>query len=238
MKLGRAYEVLKDESKRREYDLIYPTIKESYSPPQPTRTYRPAPTPAPSSGELSDESQVAAIRESKQKRDERWWAKKSAFESSILELEKDIQQLGQEIEDLNGIIPAAEAANRAKRNNWGSRLLPPIRKTAEDKDRERQERKIEIDMKERQLRLKKKDLKKTEFLFRRAKEEGEEADLVDHMKMRVLQDRIWDRETRERQERVRVLQERIWARETRERQERVRMEEEKIRKQQQEQREK
>jgi len=104
----------------------------------------------------------------------------------------------------------------AQKNSWGTWLLSPIYKKAEDseeekarKDRERQERRIEKDMKERRLGLKKADLKKEESLLRKAKEEVDAADLVDNGKIRVIQDRIRARETRERQERDRVERERI-----------------------------
>ncbi|KAF7507079.1 hypothetical protein GJ744_010892 [Endocarpon pusillum] len=226
--LGRAYETLKDESKRQAYDLIYPSITRSRPSPQPTQTPRPPPASTPPSEAPSEAAQIAALQKSKQERGARWWTKKSAFDSSIFELQRDIRRLEQEIKNLDSIV-AAEAAEEAQRNSWGTWLLSPIYKKAEDseeekarKDRERQERRIEKDMKERRLGLKKADLMKEESLLRKAKEEVDAADLVDNGKIRMIQARIWARETWERQERERVERERIA----------------KIRKQKQEQREK
>lgn len=92
--------------------------------------------------------------------------KKNAFESLIFELQRDIHRLEQAIDDLNSIV-AAEAAEVANKNSWGTWLLLPIYKKAEDseeekarKDRKKQERRIEKDMKERRLALKKGDLEK------------------------------------------------------------------------------
>lgn len=66
----------------------------------------------------------------------------------------------QEIKNLDSIV-AAEAAAEAQKNSWGTWLLSPIYKTVEDteeekehKDRERQVRKGEKDMKERRLGVK------------------------------------------------------------------------------------
>ena len=121
-------------------------------------------------------------------------------------MKSNIRRLEQEIKTLNSIVTAA-AATEAQNNSWGTWLLSPIYKKKEDseeekecKDRKRQERRIEKDMKERRLDLKKEDLKKEESLLRKAKEEVEAADLVDNRKMQVIQNRIRARETRERQE--------------------------------------
>ncbi|KAH8601090.1 hypothetical protein B0O99DRAFT_589170 [Bisporella sp. PMI_857] len=213
--LGRAYETLKDESKRRAYDLIYPSITQSHPSSQTTHTPRPPPASTSHSGALSEAAQIAALQKSKQERSARWWPKKNAFDSSIFELQRDIRRLEQEIKNLDSIV-AAEAYEEAQKNSWGTWLLSSIYKKAEDseeekarKERERQERRIEKDMKERRLGPKKADLKKEEILFRKAKEEVDAADLLDNEKIRVIQDRICVRETWERQERERVERERI-----------------------------
>jgi hypothetical protein len=228
LKLGRAYETLKDESRRRAYDLIYPSITRSRPSPQTTQTPRPPPASTPQSGALSEAAQIASLQKSKQERGARWLTKKNAFDSLIFELQRDIRRLEQEIKNLDSIV-AAEAAKEAKKNSWGTWLLSPIYKKAEDseeekarKERERQERRIEKDMKERRLELKMADLKKEESLLAKAKEEVDAADLVDNGKIRVIQNGIWARETQERQERERAERERIA----------------RIRKQEQEQREK
>jgi hypothetical protein len=219
LKLGRAYETLKDERKREAYDLIYPNITRSHPSPQTTQTPRPPAASTPQSGALSEAVQIAAIQKSKQERRSRWWVKKNSFDSTIFELQRVVWRLEQEIRNLNSII-ASEAAIEAQKNSWGAWLLSPIYKKAEDteeekarKDRERQERKIEKDMKERRLELRKADLKKEESLLRNEKEETDTADLIDNRKIQAIQDRIWARERRETQEKERVQREktaRIW----------------------------
>ena len=244
MKLARAYETLKDESKRRAYDLIYPSIRRSRPT---TQTPRPPPASPPQPEALSEAAQIAALEKSKQERGARWWTKKNAFDSSIFELQRGIRRLEQDIKILDSIV-AAEAAKEAQKNSWGTWLLSPITKKVEEseeekerKDRERQERRIEKDMKERRLESKKADLKKEESLLGKAKEEVDAADLVDDGKIRLIQNRKRAREYMERQERERKERERL-ARIRKQQQEqqekRDREAAEALRKQQQEQQEK
>jgi hypothetical protein len=206
---------LKDESKRRAYDLIYPSITRSRPYPQNTQTPYPPPASTPQPEALSEAAQIAALQKSKQERGARLRTKKNAFDFSIFELQRGIRRLEQEIKNLDSIL-AAEAAIEAQKNSWGTWLLSPIYKKAEDseeekarKDIERQERRIEKDMKERRLELKKANLKTEENLLRKAKEEADAADLDDNEKIRVIQARIWAREHRERQEREKVERERM-----------------------------
>jgi len=196
---------LRDKSKRQTYDLIYHLITQIPRPP-------PASTPQPRA--LNEAAQIAALQKSKQERGARWPIKKNAFNSSILELERGIRYLEQEIKNLKSIV-AAEAAIEAQKNSWTTWLLSPISKKLEEteeekvyKDRKRQERRIEKDMKERRLVLKKADLKKEANLLRKAKEEINAADLCDDEKIRVIQARICARESLERQEREKVETER------------------------------
>lgn len=219
LKLGEAYETLKDESKRRAYDLIYPSITKSRSFFQTTQKPRAPPTSTTRSGVLSHKAEIAALQRLKQERSTRWRTKKNAFDSSIFEEQRFIQRLEQEIRNLDSIL-AAEAAEEAQKRSWGTWLLSSIYKKVEDseeekayKDRKRQERRIEKDMKERRLELKKGELKKEESLLTKAKEEVDAADLVDDWKIRVIQDKIRAIETWERQERERAERERtasIW----------------------------
>ncbi|CZT08781.1 uncharacterized protein RAG0_13761 [Rhynchosporium agropyri] len=180
----------RDESQHRNYDLIYPSITRTRPSPQATQTSRP-PASTSQSGALSEAAQIAALRKAKQERGVRWWIRRNVFDSSIFELQR-----------------------------LGAWLLSPLYKRAEDskeekarKDRRRQERRFEKDMKERRLGPKKMDLKKGEDLFRKAKENVDAADLVDNGMIRVIEDKIRIRETRERQEREGVEREkaaRIW----------------------------
>ncbi|KAI4220508.1 MAG: hypothetical protein L6R40_008674, partial [Gallowayella cf. fulva] len=107
------------------------------------------------------------------------------------------------------------------------------------KDRRRQERRIEKDIKERRLVLKQAGLKREEDLFRMAKEEIDAADLSDEGKMRVILARKWARESRERQEREKAERERqanIWKQQQEQREKREREAAEALRKQQAENR--
>lgn len=120
-----------------------------------------------------------------------------------------------EIRNLDSIV-AAEAAEDAQKNSWGYWLLSSLYKKVEDseeekarKDRGKQERRIEKDMKERRLSLKKADLDQVESQLRKANEEANAADLVEIRKIQVIRDRIRAREIRERQERERVERQRV-----------------------------
>ncbi|TVY13105.1 Chaperone protein DnaJ [Lachnellula arida] len=242
--LGTAYETLMDETKRQAYDLIYPSIKRNHPSPQTTQTSHSPPTSSPQSRALSEAAQIAALQKSKQDRGARWWPKKNALASSIFELQRDIRRLEHEIQNLNSIL-AAEAAEEAQKNSWGTWLLSPIYKKAEDskeekarKDIERQERRIEKDMKERRLGLKNADLEIEERWFRKGKEEVDAADLVDNRKIQSIQHRMREREIRERQERERVERERtarIWKQQQEQREKREREVAEALRKRQEDQ---
>ncbi|OBT92755.1 hypothetical protein VE01_09121 [Pseudogymnoascus verrucosus] len=226
--LGEAFETLKDENKRREYDLKYPTIRRSGPSSQTTQT----PASTPRTGALSEDEQIAALLKSKQERSARWRTEKNVFDSSIFELRREVRRLEQEIKNLDSIV-AAEAAAEARKNSWGTWLLSPIYRKAEDtedeKERkgiERQERKLEKDWKERVLGVRKAELKKEESQLRNAKEKVDAADLADNRGIQATQYRIWHREQMERQELARIERERAamirkqqqeeWERKTRE----------------------
>ncbi|GAB7357156.1 hypothetical protein MBLNU459_g8149t1 [Dothideomycetes sp. NU459] len=198
LKLGRAYETLKDERKRQTYDLVYPFIARSRPSPQTTQTPRPPPASVPRSDVSAEALYIASLQKSKQERASRWWTKKIVFDSTIFEMQRAIRQLEREIRNLESIA-AAEAAVEAQKNSWGTWLLSPIYKKAEDeeeekarKDRERQERRIEKDMKERRLELKKAGLAHEENLLKKAKEELDGADWVDDERIRA-KERDWQR---------------------------------------------
>ncbi|KAF2703352.1 DnaJ-domain-containing protein [Pleomassaria siparia CBS 279.74] len=230
--LAQAYETLKDEGKRRDYDLIYPFITRGRPTSQNTR---PPPTSTAQPEALSEVAQIAAIHKLKQERGERWRTNKNVFDSTIFQLQEIIRVLEKEIKILDR-ISAAEAAVEARRNSWGTWLLSPIYKMAEDseeekerKDRGRQERRVEKDMKERRLETRKVDLKK----------EVDAANLSDDRKISLLQARIWAREDQERRERERLERERmvkIWKQQQEQRERKEREAAEVLRKQQAERR--
>lgn len=82
------------------------------------------------------------------------------------ELQRVIRQLEQKIKDIDSIT-AARAAEEARKNSWATWLLSSLYKGVDDseeeklrKDRAKQERRIEKDMKERRLNMKTAEMKR------------------------------------------------------------------------------
>ncbi|KAK5626289.1 hypothetical protein RRF57_002004 [Xylaria bambusicola] len=229
--LGKAYETLKDETKRRDYDSIYPSIRQTQPGPQRAQTPPPPPASTSQPKRSNEEAQIATILKSKQDRRAQWWPKKNIFESLIFEMHREIRRLEQEIKtlvDMAATVKAEEAWDKS----WRAWILSPIYKQAqltdEDKarkERQNQERRIEIDMKERRLEVKKKELEKQERLLKNGQAEIDCADQNDDLRVRRLRDVIDARLAREREAREKARQEelaRIWKKkqEEREKQER------------------
>jgi hypothetical protein len=148
---------LSDTGKRREYNLIYPSINLRHANPQDTKTRRPPPASASRSEADNDVAQIAALRKEKEERGTQWRVKRNVFESSIFEMQRTIRRLEQDIKGLATII-AAEKAQKASENSWGTWLLSPLTNKVEESEdmkahnaRKSQERKIEQDLKERRL---------------------------------------------------------------------------------------
>ncbi|KAG0651745.1 hlj1 [Hyphodiscus hymeniophilus] len=243
--LGRAYETLNDESKRRAYDLIYPSIIRDHPSPQTTRTSCPPSASSPPSGSSNEEAEIAVLEKSKQDRRTRFQAKKKVFDSSIFELQRKIRQLEKEIQNLNSIL-AAEAAEEAQKNSWATWLLSPIYKREEDseevklrKNIERQERRLQRDMRERWLGFRKADLEKQESLLEKAEGEVDAADLVDNNQIGarewVERERVKkEREEREREDREKAAK--LWKQQHEQRQKQQQEAAERLRKRQAEER--
>jgi curved DNA-binding protein CbpA len=205
-KLGRAYETLKDESERRKYDLIYPSIKGKPASSQHTQGPSSHSVPKPHSAPAGEAAQIVALEKSKQERAARWRTTNMTIESEIFEIKRHIRRFEQEIKGLDSIT-AAEAAAEAQKNSWTTWFLSPIYKKVEDsdevkeqKDRARQERRIERDMKERRLNVKIADLKSTEERLDTQKTIFEVANMKDEEMIAQLRTKIWQREYRERRE--------------------------------------
>jgi hypothetical protein len=243
LKLAEAHETLKDEKTRQSYDLAYLSIKKGNKSAQNTGTPRSTYTSNQKTECLNEAEQIAVLQRSKEQRSARWRTKKNTFDSTIFELQREIRRLEQDVRNLED-ISTAERAEEAKKNSWSAWLLSPIYRTVEDseqqkarKDRARQERRIEKDIKERRLEIKKTNLEKTETLLRKEEKEINEANLIDNRKIREIQNKIWTRKQKERDEvEEKEREERLAKeREQREEMERRRVE---ILKHQQQQREK
>lgn len=217
LKLGRAYETLKNKIDRRKYDLIYPSLKNKTASFQPERGPS---TPTVPTSTATERAQIAALHKSKQERAQRWWTSKKAFDASIFEAERVIRRLEKEINGLTTIL-AAEAAEEAQKNSWSTWILSPIFKKVEEsdevkaqKDRARQERRIEKDMKERRLLGKRAELKTIKDSMEILKIEIDAADRRDDVKIQELKSNIWRKESWQRQEMERAEREkraqRLW----------------------------
>lgn len=208
--LGEAYETLKDEDKRREYDLIYPSISGTRgatraTPSQSAHTSR-------AQQEASDEAQIATLLKSKQERADRLNAKKRVLEPSIFELQRSIRQLQNQIASLDS-IRAAELAEDAYRKSWTAWVLSPLYKKAEENEEEksrkaraRQERMIEKDMKERRLMIAEESMKEEKGKLQKAIDEVVAPDRRDDQKIQMIRERIAAVKAREARERAEKAQ--------------------------------
>ncbi len=174
---------------------------------------RPPPASAPCSEALRGAAQIAALRKRKEERSARWSGKRLAPESSIFELQRSIRRLEQEIANLASIT-VAEAAVEARKNSWGAWLSSLVYKLVEEsedekarKERARQEKRIEKDLKERRLGSQQAQLQEEQSLLRKAKDNIDAADLRDDQSIRAVEARTREREAREWLERERVERE-------------------------------
>ena len=205
---------MKNESERRKYDLIYPSLKEKTNSSQHKQKQQFNSVPTPQSDTSSEAAQIAALQKSKQERAARWRTSSLTFESSIFEIRRVIRRVEQEIKGLDSIV-AAEAAAEVQKDSWGAWLRSPIYKKAQEtdeekahKDRARQERRIEKDMKERRLDVHKARLREIETSMRTSKAEIDAADSQDEAKIQAIRNTIWLKEHRERREREKAERER------------------------------
>ncbi|PVH95333.1 DnaJ-domain-containing protein [Periconia macrospinosa] len=202
-KLGKAYETLKDDSKRQAYNLLYPSIRPGCAS---SHTAQEPPTSAssPCSGD-AEHVQIAAIQKLKQKRAAKWHTEKTSIERSQFEMQREIWRLEKDIAGLTSIA-AAEAAVEAQKNSWMTWLLSPLYKKVEDseeekerKDRNRQERRIEQDLKERRLHTNQSRLDESKTHLKASEDEMHAANLRDDRTIQSLQAKIWQREHLQRQ---------------------------------------
>jgi hypothetical protein len=115
----------------------------------------------------------------------------------------------------SGQHPSCRGGSGDTKNSWSTWLLSPVYKKAEDsneekarKDRARQERMIEKDMKERRLDANKARLKTTETSMRTTRAEIDAADSRDEAIIQNIRHGIWMKESRQRQEKEKAEKDR------------------------------
>ncbi|KAK4508783.1 hypothetical protein PRZ48_002522 [Zasmidium cellare] len=206
--LQQAYETLSDPSRRRTYDLTYASIRHAQTP-------GPHSAPNTKSDPPSEASQINVLQRLKHERNQRWQVRKKTFESTICQLQSIIRRLEHEIKNLDSIA-AAEAATEASKNSWATWLLSPLYKKIEEseeeisrKDRARQERRIEKDMKERRRDSKRIELTKERSLLAAAQKEVDDADMWDDQKIEALWSMVLVRKAAEMAEKQRAERERM-----------------------------
>ena len=189
--------------------MIFPAIARSrgnahsqYTPCSPR-------TSAPQSWASSEDAQIAVLRKQKDERAAKWKDQQHAFQTSIFELQRAKGRLEREITNLSSIA-AAEAAVEARKNSWATWLLSPLYKQlieseeeVERKDRARQERKIEKNLKERRLRSQQAELQEQETLMASAKADLDAANARTNQAIAATEARKRSREERERCKRER-----------------------------------
>ncbi|KAE9981730.1 hypothetical protein EG328_011428 [Venturia inaequalis] len=198
--LGQAYETLKDEDKRREYDLTYPSIRTprqssarhtSASRQQPRPTPRsPSPISFPRSYTLEELEAIVVLQRAKNEREKQWRLKRRLFDDRNLELKSEIQNLEDGINYYKNGLAAEEAVEKAKRNDWFiGRLIHLYTKRTESEEekesrsREKRERKLENDTRERALLSSNLALSSKTRRLEKAKQEFDDANLVDDYKI-------------------------------------------------------
>jgi hypothetical protein len=124
-----AYETLKDDGKRREYNRIYPSIYRCRPDPPKTENSRPptASASATHSGAGSDDAQIAALQKDNEERNARWRVRQEGLNPPIFELQRSIRVLKQDISNLASVA-AAEAAAETRKNSWSKWVLSPLYK--------------------------------------------------------------------------------------------------------------
>jgi hypothetical protein len=217
LKIGAAYETLKDESKRREYDRSQPKLrsKSATSPPKNTQGYTSSPKPA--SSDYNDESQaaaaLAAIQKSKYERASRWWKKQTEFDNDIGELKREGQKLRDAIRHFEEITKADDAENAAE-NSWTTWLLSPVYKrpvvTEEEKEqkaRDRLQRVHAKSFKERDLKKIEEKLKEKEAVYALFRQEFDNANRKDDAAKATIEERIRSMRARELLEKMKIERE-------------------------------
>lgn len=220
MKLGQAYETLKDESLRRAYDVIYLKIKSSstharHAPPQPKPSPTPTPTPATSAAaarrkqeDAQDDAAKAAAEKAISDCADTWHTAQKQYENTIFESNRVIRQLQKTIADL-AFIRKAEKDEDAAANSWGTWIMSPLyakrTESEEEKQHKANERLMRLhnsNLKEQMLNVKMQKLKVWETDLEQARVRFETTDRIYDARVKAIQERINARRRAEQQDRM------------------------------------
>ncbi len=236
MKLGRAYETLKDETERRSYDRLYPQIK--FKP-----TSQPRASTAPQKNQKQEEeidisqemAGIAALDKAKAERAARWSASRKRYDDKIFELKREVRKLQaaiREIEDKE----KKEKDEEAARTSWGRWFLNPIygKPIEEEEDKERKARERigrmhSTRINEAKLGNKEEELGRWEKILLNGEREFASENMKDQKNKCVFEERIRVKRERLQREKDRIQREKERAeREERERAQKQRLEKERI----------
>ncbi|KAH9224261.1 DnaJ domain-containing protein [Leptodontidium sp. 2 PMI_412] len=214
--LGRAYGSLKDEARRRSYDIIYPSITSNSSnkekPPPKTQSLtsnKPNPEtsiPKSKQGDIGDSAAIAALRKVRDERDAKWRPTAKRYEDVIFEQQREVTRFKKDIEKLDD-IKLRELAEEAAARSWSAWIFSPLYKksveTGEEKERksnERLDRFHSKNVKERVLKSKMTILRKWEKGLRDGQDVLAKAHEIDNENIRFHENRIRVRRERELEE--------------------------------------
>ncbi|KAE8441365.1 hypothetical protein EG329_005468 [Mollisiaceae sp. DMI_Dod_QoI] len=216
--LGAAYETLKDESKRRNYDLIYPRIKITRNPPYQSSQ---APHSAPDANKPNQDdtkeatASLSAILRAKQERLASWSRTQKVYDDAIFELRRDIRKLQSAIREFED-IEKAERAEEAAAKSWSTWFLSPLRQKSvevesekEQKARDRLQRLHSKNFKERDLTKKESELREREAILRTKRQVFDDANKKDDITKAAIEERIRAQKERERLEKERLEREEL-----------------------------
>ncbi|KUJ17110.1 DnaJ-domain-containing protein [Mollisia scopiformis] len=185
--LGEAYETLKDESKRRDYDSTYAQIKTTRSS-QPNTTERRRTSSTTNSNPndtKTDIARIAAIVRAKQERFAGWSQTQTIFNEKIFELKRDIIDLQSAIQGFED----TETAERAKdegTKRWPARIFShrsrksvQAQEKKEQKERDRLQRLHSKTLREIELKKKWSEIRDHETLFETKRQEFYDANKAD-----------------------------------------------------------
>ncbi|KAH8805183.1 DnaJ domain-containing protein [Xylogone sp. PMI_703] len=214
--LGTAYETLKDDNKRRVYNLIYyARIKKKASHSQPKST-EPTSRSAPSGSNTRgynvnpEAAQISAIIIAKQQRATEWLRVQKQYSDIMSAIKEEAQKIHDGI-NLLVEIDKAEDAEDAAAKSWTTWLLSSIYqkrvRTEEEKATrasERLQRLHNRSFKEMDLKKKESKLKEYEDILRIRREEFDRANKKDDNVKAQLEEKIRIREKREKEKKERV----------------------------------